>query len=159
MKNSSIVKDNIVEDNGVSDKAFSEDYLPYLVAKASYLLSQGINEYFKEFDTPISTWRVLTAVSEAEQSVGKLAKMVMLNQPTLSKALDKLEKAGLIVRKKDITNRRNVFIGITAKGQRMIEKLTPLVKAHEKSVFGSFSSTKQNEFQQLLKELIAKLEK
>lgn len=141
------------------DNKFADDYLPYLVAKASYLMSQGINEYFKEYDTPISTWRVLTAVSSDEQSVGKLAKAVMLNQPTLSKALDKLEKNGLIQRKKDDANRRNVYIGITAKGRQMIEKLTPLVKEHEQLVFGGFSQEKQNEFQGLLKELITRLEK
>jgi len=154
-----VMNNSIEEEDASSVNKYADDYLPYLVAKASYLISQGINEYFKEYDTPISTWRVLTAISACEQSVGRLAKLVMLNQPTLSKALDKLEKSGLIIRKKGTSNRRSVYIGITAKGKRMVAKLTPLVKEHEQLVFGSFSQAKQNEFQGFLKELIGKLEK
>lgn len=138
---------------------FTENYLAYLMAKASYLITQEIHQEFKELDTPVSTWRILAAVKDVERSVGKLAKIVMLNQPTLSKALDRLEADDLIRRRRDAANRRTVYIGITEKGKQVVSRLIPKVDAHDQMIFGGYSESQKEQIKLFLQNLIKRLDK
>lgn len=136
------------------------DFLPFLLAKASYLVRQGILEYFKDYDMPmpISTWRILTRVNDGTERVGELAKLVMMNQPTLSKALNRLETDGLITKRKDKDNRRTVYISITPKGKKMVADLMPKVREHERLVFADYDEETLQQIRHFLQGLIAKLE-
>lgn len=149
------------EKNSGGDEAgvFTEDYLAYLMAKASHLITKEIHEEFKESDTPVSTWRILAAVKDVERSVGKLAKIVMLNQPTLSKALDRLEADGFIRRRRDVANRRTVYIGITEKGKKTVSHLLPKVDAHDEMIFGIYSADEKKQIKVFLQNLIKRLDK
>jgi len=150
--------------NDVSRKQESEhftDFLPFLLAKASYLVRQGILEYFNDYDVPmpISTWRILTRINEGSERVGDLAKLVMMNQPTLSKALNRLEADGLIEKCRDKSNRRTVYISITTKGKKMVADLIPKVRAHEHLVFADYDQQQLDEVRDFLRRLITKLER
>ena len=136
------------------------DFLPFLLAKASYLVRQGILEYFKDYDMPmpISTWRILTRVNDGTERVGDLAKLVMMNQPTLSKALNRLETDGLITKRKEKDNRRTVYISITPKGKKMVADLMPKVREHERVVFADYDEETLEQIRHFLQGLIAKLE-
>ena len=56
-----------------------------------------------------------------ETTTNTLAKRVSLSPPTLVPILDKLERRGLIVRRRGTTDRRNVFVDLTESGFQTIE--------------------------------------
>lgn len=73
----------------------------------------------------------LKAVSEfpegEEVTVAMVADAVQLSAPTVSRILDKLEKAEYVIRERGATDRRRVCITLTDKGWQRIEHLpTPL---------------------------------
>jgi len=55
-----------------------------------------------------------------EMSVGELAKAVSLGQATVTGILDRLEKRGLIIRRKSDDDKRKVFISSTEESNKMV---------------------------------------
>jgi len=73
----------------------------------------------------------LRKVSESTKAepvtVAEVAASVQLSDATVSRILDRLEKAGLILRERSTGDRRKVFLRLTAAGKKRIKKLpTPL---------------------------------
>jgi DNA-binding MarR family transcriptional regulator len=67
--------------------------------------------------------------------VGELADLVLLNQPTLSKALDRLETDGIVERFREAGDRRSVSVRLGPRGRTLAKELVPLANAHEHEAF------------------------
>jgi len=134
--------------------SFVENYLAYLLAKASHTVSSGFHKKLKQHNVPISTWRILGSCQNQERTVGELAQLVLLNQSAMSKTLDKIEKDGLIQRRKDPSNRRAVYISLTAKGLALVGRLIPLANEHELQVFAHLDDTERQLLRKILKSTI-----
>lgn len=73
----------------------------------------------------------LSAIGNApagtEMTVARVAEAIHLSVATASRLLDRLEEAGLLVRKRTATDRRKVIVQLTPRGRRKLHKLpTPL---------------------------------
>lgn len=136
---------------------FLDGYLAYLLAKASQQVSSGFHAELKTLDVPVSTWRILVAVRKAEMNVGDLAAIVLFKQPALSKALDRLQDDGLVRRVRYDEHRRNVFVAITLKGEKLVEKLIPRAIEHEQKVLTHMSNKERMALKNSLSQLIAQL--
>ena len=87
-------------DEGREDEPFIPGYLAYLLAHASFLFSGQFHARLRERGIPVATWRVLATLSDGDgMTVGELARIALANQPTMTKNIDKLEKAGLVERR------------------------------------------------------------
>jgi MarR family transcriptional regulator, organic hydroperoxide resistance regulator len=137
-----------------TQRPFLENYLAFLLAKTSHLISSGFHRELTQRDISISTWRILAVVNDRDRTVGELADLVLLNQPTLSKTLDKLEAEGLVARERDENHRRSVIIRITDKGEKLVAKLIPLANRHEKQVFSHLNDQQKKNLIELLQQTI-----
>ncbi|MGD2217958.1 MAG: MarR family winged helix-turn-helix transcriptional regulator [Gemmatimonadales bacterium] len=61
-----------------------------------------------------------------EASAGQLARTVSLSQPTLTGILDRLERKGLVRRRRDSRDKRRVLVGVTRAGTRCLLAPPPL---------------------------------
>jgi MarR family transcriptional regulator, organic hydroperoxide resistance regulator len=113
---------------------FVDGYLPYLLARASHLISGEFHATLADRRIPVMHWRVLCSLLEAPMSVSELAGIVIAKQPTMSKLLARMEKQGLIGRESDPADGRGVVVSITPTGKRLVEPLVRLAKRHEASV-------------------------
>jgi len=113
---------------------FVDAYLPYLLARASSLISGEFHATLADQRIPVMHWRVLCSLLEGPMSVSELAHIVIAKQPTMSKLLARMEKQGLIVRTSDPADGRGVVVSTTAAGRRLVEPLVQLAKDHETSV-------------------------
>lgn len=73
----------------------------------------------------------LRAIAETEENadvtVGMVSHAVQLAPATVSRILDRLEDAGLVIRERGSQDRRKVFLSLTDLGRQQIDKLpTPL---------------------------------
>lgn len=136
--------------------AFVENYLAFLLAKASRQISNGFHQRLRRQGVSISTWRILAVLNDGERTVGELADLVLLNQPTLSKALDRLVVDGLVARCRDSENRRAVIISITPGGRRLVDRLIPLANTHEAESFAHLTRQEKKHLVELLKKTIGK---
>lgn len=138
---------------------FPDDYLAYLLARTSELVSEGFHARLKEQGISVTIWRLLSSLSERPRTVGELAALALLQPSTTSKALDRLETQGLISRSPDPDSRRVVVVTLTEAGREMTDRLLPLAEAHEQEVLSGFSEDAQTDFKNTLRGLIAALSK
>lgn len=141
-------------DSNERQPSFVENYLAFLLAKASHIVSSGFHQKLKQHSIPISTWRILGSCQHQERTVGELAELVLLNQPAMSKALDRIEKDDLIKRRKDPRNRRAVYISLTDKGLALVDELIPLANEHEQQIFSELSPEEKQQLAELLRRTI-----
>lgn len=137
-----------------TDRPFVENYLAFLLAKTSHSISRGFHKQLKEKGISVSTWRILGALNDQERRVGELADIVLLNQPTLSKTLDKLVLDDLITRRRVEDNRRIVIVSITAKGRKLVRPLIKLANQHEKQAFSHLTTRQRKLLINLLQDTI-----
>ncbi len=137
---------------------FVDDYLAYLLARASHLVSAEFHAQLTALGVAAPTWRVLSTLSDSNGlTVGELAKIVLLKQPTLSKALDRMIAEGLVSRSASSADRRRVRVSISPKGRAMVEGLIARAVEHEESVLSSYSAAERQTLKQMLKTLIDRL--
>lgn len=119
--------------------AFIRDYLSYLLAQASHSI-------YREFDAKVRAaglssleWRVLATLSDGDGlTIGELATEVLAQQPTLTKVVDRLERAGLVERRNDPADLRRTLVLETDRGRSRVAPLLAAAKAHERAVLGAF---------------------
>jgi DNA-binding MarR family transcriptional regulator len=58
---------------------------------------------------------------EPELTVGALAEQAMVSNPTATRMLDALERAGFVLRRKCERDRRAVLVSLTDEGRRVVE--------------------------------------
>jgi len=109
---------------------FIDDYLAYLLSQASQAISNEFRSCLAAAEVSVMEWRVLSTLSDHPQiSVGRLSEIVMCKQPTLSKAVDRMEAKGWVMRSLGRRDRRVIGVSIDKAGLEVVRPL--LVQARE----------------------------
>lgn len=136
-------------------RRFIDDYLSYLLARASHLVSRQFHAQLKPRGMPVPVWRVLCTLSDGDGlPVTELAKMTLFKQPTLTKVIDRMSKQGLVERRPSERDRRKVLVFITPKGRSQITDLLTRAKHHEREVLAGLSEAEVNALKAHLHNLI-----
>lgn len=124
----------------LASNSFARNYLAYLLARASFIVSNEFHARLGDWDLTVPEWRVLACLMDVEGlSVGELAAMALMKQPRLTKVLDRMERDGLLQRRATSGDRRRVTIHLTAKGRARVEPVQRAAKAHEAEVLKQFT--------------------
>lgn len=120
--------------------SFAKNYLPYLLARASQVVSGEFHESLKAWGLTVPEWRVLACLVDQEGlAVTELAAMSIMKQPRLTKLLDRMEAHGLVLRRPDMRDRRRVLIHPTPEGRARVAPVLEAAKAHEGGILAPFS--------------------
>ena len=72
---------------------------------------------------------ILREVADSgEVSVGKVARAISLSQGTVTDIVERMEKRGLVVRRRSDYDRRRVLVHATEAGKQLLEKAPPLMQ-------------------------------
>ena len=109
---------------------FVDDYLLYLLARASHAASAAFHARLKACGVTVPVWRVVATLhgSVEGETVGTLAAACLMQQPTMTKLLDRMAADRLVTRRRE---GRITRVRLTARGARLAEDLIPLARAHE----------------------------
>lgn len=136
-----------------------DNYLPYLMARASFLVSQQFHKQIEQAGVSVPFWRVLLALSDKDGlSVGELAKIVLYKQPTLTKIIDRMLELELVARLNSEQDRRRVEVRITQAGRDLVKDLVAAARAHERQVLESYSTDEEATLKHMLRALITRLD-
>lgn len=138
-----------------NDERFIDDYLLYLLARASHVASAQFHDQLAERGIAVPVWRVLAVLAGTDGlTVGELAKGVLFKQPTLTKVVDRMAADGLVERVPGEGDRRRVLVRSTEKGRDLVAGLLVEAKAHERSILASYTREEARTLKQVLRTLI-----
>lgn len=102
------------------------------------------------------TYRPIILLLSRENNLTQLeiAKKIHLSTPSTSLTLQKMEAEGLIERKVDENDKRQVRISIAKTGYDFLEKIKELVYKVEDEVFGDIDDETQKEVNIVLKKIV-----
>lgn len=134
---------------------FVDDYLAALLAQASQLISGEFHQVVRANGYSVSEWRVLaTLAGSPPLSIGRLAAVSTIKQPTVTRLLDRMEAKGLVRRLEKDGDRRITLVAITPAGTRLVSRLIVLARAHEQRVLEPFGLQRAEELKSTLRHII-----
>lgn len=137
--------------SGKPASAFPDDYLPYLVARASHVILRDFHALLAPARMRVPEWRVLGTLSAGGgYTVGALARATLFKQPTLSKLLDGLERRGLVRRVAGEMDLRQARVELTPAGRRRIAPLVAKARRLEIQLLRRFRKVDVRAFKRLL---------
>jgi len=139
--------------------SFIDDYLAYLLARSSYLVSEQFHHQIQIQGWSVNYWRILASLSDEDGlTLTQLNQRVLFKQPTLSKLIVKMEQEKLLIRHKDETDKRAIKITISPQGRTLVANLLAQAKAHENTVLADYSQKQQQLLKDMLRRLVSHLQ-
>jgi DNA-binding MarR family transcriptional regulator len=136
---------------------FIDEYLLYLLARASHLISSEFHELLRRRGISVPVWRVLASlVGSQGETVTGLAETCLLQQPTMTKLLDRMVRDGLVKRMQDTRDRRVVRVALTTRGEVMATELVQLARQHEAEVLARHPEAEAMAIKSLLRGIVAR---
>ena len=112
---------------------------PTVLARLAWTLDGEFAPALRRARTDLPTFRALAALRDAPppgETVTGLADLCMLQQPTMTKLLDRMTAAGLLARAPDPRDRRVVRVALTVAGVLRADELVALAERHEADALG-----------------------
>jgi MarR family transcriptional regulator, organic hydroperoxide resistance regulator len=105
-------------------------YLSYALAAAHRAVHQELSRLLKDEGVQVEAWRIMEAIdSERTITMGRLAELVLLAPPTLTKMVDRMVADGLVQRQISPEDQRQVHLVLSALGGLKRDRVRRL--AHE----------------------------
>lgn len=103
---------------------FLNTYLPYLLRQADQELSAAFYEALNGHGVQRSEWRVLAVLAgQGSMSMRDMTAIALSPQPTVTHAVSRLEKRGLVQRLQGTQDRRQRFVSVTDAGAVLATEL------------------------------------
>jgi MarR family transcriptional regulator, organic hydroperoxide resistance regulator len=139
----------------VGTGTFVEEHLLYLLARVSHVLSSEFHHQLRRRGIAVPVWRVLSSLTGSKgETVTGLAEVCLLQQPTMTKLLDRMVRDELVARSQDARDRRVVRVALTPKGEALAAELTRAAEQHEASVLARFPDIENSGLRDVLRTIL-----
>lgn len=99
--------------------------------------------------------KVLLRLTRGRKSPGEIARGLLVSTGTMTNRLDKLERAGLVVRHPDPADRRGVLVELTAPGRTALDHYIGVQAKRERQLLNGLSADEKRQLARLLRKLLA----
>ncbi len=124
----------------LADNSFARNYLAYLLARASHMVSNAFHASLPQWNITVEEWRVLACLMDVDGlSVSELAEMALANEPRLAQVLEQMEGDGLIERRGAGGDPDHATIHLTPEGRARVLPVQQAAKAHEAELLRGLS--------------------
>src|SRR3954462_8396853 len=111
--------------------SFVHRTLPRLLLQARESVMAHTRPNLPEHALSDQQWGVLRVLGEhGTVETGRVAREAFILGPSLTGVLARMERDGLIQRERDLADQRRSVVEATAKGRRLVGKLSHTVEAH-----------------------------
>ncbi|MBC5782478.1 homoprotocatechuate degradation operon regulator HpaR [Ramlibacter sp. USB13] len=135
---------------------FTHRNLPRLLLQARETVMAHTRPSLREHGLSDQQWRVLRVLGEhGTVETGRVAREAYILGPSLTGVLARMERDGLVRRERDPSDQRRTVVEATAKGRKMVERLSHTVEGHYQWLEKSLGKQKLAQLYGLLDELIS----
>ncbi len=126
-----------------------------LINQAAYRIRHDLNQRLRQHGLDNTVWPILHCLWQ-QDGIPQARISELLGRPdySTSRAVDRLEAAGLAVRRNDPDNKRVRLVFLTPSGRQSQAELTPITAATNERVLGQLSREEQDQLLGLLKKII-----
>ena len=116
------------------------------------LLSRGPAQVLKAEDLSSTQYNVLRILRGSREGLpcGEIGSRMITRDPDITRLLDRLEKRGLISRRRDAKDRRVVMARITPEGMKLLARLDEPVQEIQRRQLGHMGKERLRELAELL---------
>jgi len=114
-------------------------FLPYRAARLATVLSRGLAaEYEARYAISVAEWRVLVHLTQvSEISIRDIFTRVDMDRARVTRAVQRLEARGLVLKLVNEDDRRLVRLTLTDKGHEFADELSRLAMAFEQRLLAA----------------------
>ncbi len=130
-----------------------EDRLIFLISKVYQKLIISLQKSFSESKievTPIQVMLLFFLQKNDGSSLTQISQGLMLENPTVTGLIDRLEKLGYVKRSDHPNDRRVYLVHLTEKGNMIADKALPIVKRLNEEIKKGYSKKEVEGFQKVL---------
>ena len=129
--------------------------LPRLLLQARESVMAHTRPSLREQGLSDQQWRVLRVLGEhGTVETGRVAREAFILGPSLTGVLARMERDGLVRRERDPEDQRRSVVEATARGLKLVEKLSRTIEEHYGWMEKSIGKQKLAELYELLDEVI-----
>ena len=133
-----------------------EESLGYLVNRAARAFANRLSAELRPFDVGTGQWAVLMHLwSHDGMTQAQLARRVAIEQPTMVRTIDRLERDGLVTRTPDPEDGRAIRITLTERGSALRDQLVPLADGVNRRATAGLSQEEVATLRRLLARIAA----
>jgi MarR family transcriptional regulator for hemolysin len=142
----------------MSSKTFREP-IGRQLAMTAKLVAHEFNTALVRAGGSLPTWLVLNALQVGPEwsSQHHIARSLGIEGATLTRHLDVLEAAGLVVRRRDDSDRRAIRVELTEAGRELHGRLTAAARAFDRRLRAGLDDVETDRLRELLLRLEANL--
>ena len=133
-----------------------EDSLGYLINRTARAFANRLAADLRPFDVGIGQWAVLLHLwGNDGMTQAQLARRVAIEQPTMVRTIDRMERDGLVTRTPDPSDRRAMRITLTERGWKLRDDLVPLAAKVNMAATEGLTDEEVTTLRRLLAKLLA----
>ncbi len=125
------------------------------IMRAHQIVQRAVDEALAPFDLTFARYEALTLISfsrAGELPLGKMGDRLMVHPASVTNAIDRLERQGLVERRRSSVDRRTVLAAITDAGRQVAEEATAALGEIEYGA-GALSERKRDSLYEIIKTL------
>ena len=137
-----------------------EDHLPYRISMLTNLIRQVTTDrYVRETRISGREWRVLCMIGlHPKMSAVDVVRLTGMDKATVTRAVDRLSKQGLVTRALDPNDGRRKVLELTAEGTVECDRILPMMREGGDFFDSALTGTERAELFRLLDKLRSKAE-
>lgn len=126
----------------------------HYVLAIAHMHQRNMDFVLAKFDCPVNYWRVLSILNQDEgKTVGYLAEISIAQRSNMSRVVDAMEKAGLVIREGKESDRRKRLIFMTDRGRALLDAVFADIMGYYRRFLAGMDDQECDEFVRLLKKV------
>ena len=135
-----------------------DDNVGWLLSNAARLTARRLSSKLAGHNVTPPQWGVLVALWDQDGlSLSELARRSFFDGPTMTGIVDRLEKSGLVSRRRDSRDRRVISVYLTGEGRQLQAQLPSLSEEANREATAGLSAAETDQLLATLRRLIANL--
>lgn len=141
---------------GGADSFKLDRHIFYLFGQIYGRRDQQLAKSLRRFRISVPQYRVLAALTDlGSGTINRLSDLTVVDRTTLSRTLDRMEKNGLVTRKRVEADKRSYEIRLTAGGRAMFRRIWPVLDYHNTRAVAGLSRGELERLRKTIDKMIA----
>ena len=128
------------------------------ISRAAQYIEKALRENFRRYGLSNADFDVMATLRRSgnpyELTPTDLFSALMLTSGTMTNRLDRLEKAGFVIRRPNPKDRRGILVGLTQEGKKLTDSVLETHSTTEKQILSHLTSDEVAHLNGLLRKLL-----